>query len=531
MRTRPDIYIPGITAPTYVQKLTEQFPFALAVCGAVGVLLATLFPFDFYNYPVNDFVWDLSRHTLGNKIYDFLTNVILFIPFGLGVAGRYMRGGFGRRNGSVVMAVVLGLGLSVFVEMTQRYLPQRDASLVDLISNTTGALIGGLVVWRWGEMLMQGLPRWMSDELDRPSAKKVGAGLLIWLVWPLGLAVVYAGSLALNNWDPTAKVAIGNEADGGRQWHGKVDHLHVISRAVTKDEVARVFAGEAVEGVAGDRLEASYVLRGEHGYADRSEKQPPLAWQPDVTVDESGLPILTFGHWLLSTDTPRELTRAIRDAQAFTILTAAASADLFQSNDPRIATLSRSVYSRNVSLAQNEADLVIRIRNGVTGGNGSEPQFLVTDVFTDSAMHQIAVTYDRGDMRAYVDGVERAYQVKMTPAVAIVWGMFPRPAWALRMTAAPTRLHEWILYCVVFIPAAILTAVLSTLVGHRRRPWVFVAGVLLPPVVLQGVFYGLYQVPFVGWAAGGTMLLSVVVGVVALLRLKTWRRMVVSERV
>jgi VanZ family protein len=533
MRARTDIYIPGVTAPTYVQKLAEQIPMTLAVAGLVGVLLATLFPMDFYPHRIHDFVWDVTRHVWADKIYDFVTNVLMFVPFGLGVAARFMRGGFRRRNWAVLVAGVCGLALSGLVETLQLYLPRRDPSLVDLISNTSGALVGGIIVRQWGEMAMQKLPKALADELERPSPTKIGWLLAIWLAWPMGLAVYYTGSLSLDEWDPTMRLAVGNETDGGRFWAGRVAEAHIVSRALSGEEIGRVFGGAPLADVAGDRLEASYTFRGQkEEYPDATGKQPPIAWPSDQepSLDETGIAQFNDHRWLVAGEPALELTRTIRDSEAFTVFTTAGTDDPFQTNDPRILSLARSVMSRNLTLAQNEADLVIRIRNGITGENGSEPQFLVPDVFTDTDLHRIAVTYDRGRLSTYVDSAERTQSLKMTPAVAMVWGSFPRPAWGLRTGHAPTRAHEWILYGLVFIPAAILTALQSTLIRHSRRLWLFVAGILIPPIALQALFALLYHQPFDYLAAALTTLLSLTVGAITLLRLKAWRSIIVSER-
>jgi VanZ family protein len=41
-----------------------------------------------------------------------------------------------------VMAVAIGMGLSLVVELTQAYLPARDSSLTDWLNNSLGTMLG-----------------------------------------------------------------------------------------------------------------------------------------------------------------------------------------------------------------------------------------------------------------------------------------------------------------------------------------------------------------------------------------------------
>src|SRR5690606_27853627 len=156
------------------------------------------------------------------------------------------------------LATLVGAGMSFGVEMLQLHLPERDPSLIDLITNTTGALIGGLLVrWR-GEWAMQQLPPRTANEVERPSARLFGTLLARWTARPLVLAGAHLGALSLDDWDPSARLAVGNEISDPREWDGSVTELHFASRALTIDEIARLFAGDPIDAIAGDDLQASY---------------------------------------------------------------------------------------------------------------------------------------------------------------------------------------------------------------------------------------------------------------------------------
>ena len=73
---------------------------------------------------------------------DAVVNVLGFTPFGFFVFGWFkIRGRWNR--GRLALLVVLGGGLvSLAIEMTQAFLPTRDSSLLDVICNAAGALLG-----------------------------------------------------------------------------------------------------------------------------------------------------------------------------------------------------------------------------------------------------------------------------------------------------------------------------------------------------------------------------------------------------
>ncbi|HLG05720.1 MAG TPA: VanZ family protein [Gemmatimonadales bacterium] len=74
-------------------------------------------------------------------ITDILLNVVLFIPLGIGLGLLGVRGAAAGMAGAIV---------SVAIEAAQLYwIPNRDASIHDVVSNALGAALGALVVVGW----------------------------------------------------------------------------------------------------------------------------------------------------------------------------------------------------------------------------------------------------------------------------------------------------------------------------------------------------------------------------------------------
>ncbi len=113
--------------------------------------------------------------------FDLAVNVIGYVPLGaLAVLAMYprLRGG-----AAILFASVAGMLLAMLLEAVQSYLPSRVPSNLDLMTNTSGMLIGALV----GEALrspvleqsrLRELRRaWFSEQASR--------GLIVVSLWPL----------------------------------------------------------------------------------------------------------------------------------------------------------------------------------------------------------------------------------------------------------------------------------------------------------------------------------------------------------
>jgi len=80
---------------------------------------------------------------------DIAVNLLLFAPLGFGLAGVVRTKGFSAVK-TVLIALALGLGLSLTVETLQCFVPGRDASLLDVATNSISS-IAGAAWFNWVE--------------------------------------------------------------------------------------------------------------------------------------------------------------------------------------------------------------------------------------------------------------------------------------------------------------------------------------------------------------------------------------------
>lgn len=98
---------------------------------ALSIVLLTLNPFAFEAFKASEFwVWRFS-------LEDFSRNILLFFPFGLLLRHSY--------RGPHKTAFLIGLLLSICVEVGQLFIVERTSNVVDLISNASGALLGSIL--------------------------------------------------------------------------------------------------------------------------------------------------------------------------------------------------------------------------------------------------------------------------------------------------------------------------------------------------------------------------------------------------
>jgi VanZ family protein len=122
---------------------SSHLPHTLALLYALAIAYTSLQPFgDWIAPPTDASFWLFSSGRARWLRFDVAANVIAYLPLGAFVALIPRRAAPAIR---VALGVAAGFAMSFAMESLQAWMPPRDANLVDLVSNTAGALAGAAI--------------------------------------------------------------------------------------------------------------------------------------------------------------------------------------------------------------------------------------------------------------------------------------------------------------------------------------------------------------------------------------------------
>ncbi|NOT00698.1 MAG: VanZ family protein [Phycisphaerales bacterium] len=374
------------------------------VVAAMAVTLGSLVPYlpPDRDVPAPATVWDALRLPPGEiSRREVAVHLASFFAIGLLLNWNVIRR-FGRGATWITLAVVLAFAF--FLEWMQGLTQTRHTGWIDVVVNTAGAGGGAIVAaltYRRRDGWRAVFVKW--DRRFAIAVINVGNVALM-----VALVRVHTGA-TLNNWDDEYPLVLANEATGDRPWHGTIAGLAIYDRALSRDEVADRSRRPFNDAAARADAVALYDFSGtpETAWTNRAATPMTLNWtvpdSPASAFDGRGLAV--GGSTLIRTDMPPvEVYESVRTSRAFTIDTSVLPANMNQDGPARIVSLSVDPYHRNVTLSQSGAEIDLRVRTPRTGPNGYLIPMRTTGEVLARGWHQIAVVYDRGAVRLYVDG-------------------------------------------------------------------------------------------------------------------------------
>lgn len=107
------------------------------------IVYGGLYPFSGWTASEDTFAFLSAWNIKALSLPDVVVNSLIYLPLGAGIRLATARW---RLVVSVLLATLIGGALSLSIETFQSHLPQRVPSLSDFILNTSGSLLGALLV-------------------------------------------------------------------------------------------------------------------------------------------------------------------------------------------------------------------------------------------------------------------------------------------------------------------------------------------------------------------------------------------------
>jgi glycopeptide antibiotics resistance protein len=125
---------------------------------------------------------------------DWVANLLLFIPLTFSWMGALSAGGGRLRGAFAALALIpAAILLSLGIEFTQLFFPQRTVSQNDILAESLGGLIGVLVWWGTGSRFVDWMLSWQHTHARAALAERLAwvylAGVLVYNVLPLDLTL------------------------------------------------------------------------------------------------------------------------------------------------------------------------------------------------------------------------------------------------------------------------------------------------------------------------------------------------------
>jgi glycopeptide antibiotics resistance protein len=476
-------------------KLHQYVGLLVLIAGLLIILYLTLRPFTFQFHPFTISNYIAGYDILPSSFADFPHNILLFTPFGFGMAAVLNHSGC---SGRCIRITVLSSGflLTLSVESLQHFINGRQPSVADLIANTLGALAGLACFHLWQNRKMTA--DWIREFLRVPRRALVGLAIYVLLLLLLALGLSFATDPY--NWNENYMMMLGNERTGDRQWLGSVQNLVILNRALKGAEARRLLTNPAESALMIDEgLLAYYPLTGYSIEPDLTGNQPDLIWQSaDKIETEKGVVKFDRESWLETESPVKDLTERLQEASGISVRLSVATAQLEQKGPARILSISEDPHLRNLTFGQEGKDLVVRYRSILTGRNGTQPQIVFPDFFVNSEPIDLLITFNGLTMDLINSRLENNQSIELVPGVAFYYGfmhIFLGDEFSDDQAPA-VAINDWtyrlLFYSFVLLPFGIFLSLRSiTTWPWKYRLILVILSLLVVPVLLEIAFvYG-----------------------------------------
>ena len=486
--------------PPCSSSWSNRFLFA----AMAGILFLTLFPFRFdfqTKLAGNASPFLLGHGTKASGLMDAFLNVLLFIPFGFGLAEK-LRERKISRSFSLLMVFAAGAILSYAIEITQIYIPMRDSGWEDVYTNSAGSVVGLFLYELLGRRIIDFLSRLQMALRSWLTLRRTAVLLSVYFLLGFAISAVMQEKTRPSNWEPDTFLVVGNEATGQNPWQGSIQKLQIADQA-TPEAVAIHLTGSEASPEAPIPWRADYDFSSPTPFQDSKGFLPGLSWTPAAPLASNPTELALDGKsWLTSRSHVADLVDDIRKTNQFSVHIICAAAQP-RSGDGHIVSLSRSPWFADLTLRQEESNLVFWFRSPLSIRRAILAWY-VPNVFTDSQVRNILYSYDGADLSLYINGKKNEHPYRLGPGTDMA---------RLIEKVHATELEGYydIYYVLVFFPAGIILGltVRSPFRSNLSILLPLILGFVLPVALLESILVSVSGRPVSIWNLFLSFLLSV----------------------
>ncbi len=463
---------------------SKSWGYLLLAASLFCIFIATLSPFELVTPEGFSVSYIIEKFNFGSSLKDYWQNILLFIPLGISL---FIITANKHRNIWLILIVccLVSAVISTAIELTQLFLPTRVSNLTDIIFNTCGGCVGG-IIYLWRKNIIQFFAGILTGNRHKLSLKSLLTAIAIYCSIVILAIWVLLNSINLLNWDDDYYLAIGNEVTGDRPWHGSINSVYICDRALNQSEVIQAFEDRNSFLSPLSSLITSFSFTDlQEYYQDKNQNTPDLKLskspQAEIKGDKNkqtedniiyqnlGI-LLNKNQWLKTKDSAVFLNKRLKQTNEFSFFLTVASRDLQQTGPARIISLADSTIAQNIIIGQSEKNLSLRLRTPTTGSSANQPHFVVPNVFDNYGFHQILVTFADKKLSAYIDYPKNLYSFKFdvynSSLSYLPWN---RPGWNINLAEFNNLKYKLGFCIVVFSPLAILIYYLISLqLGQLR---------------------------------------------------------------
>jgi VanZ like family len=453
------------------------------IAGAVGILFLTLYPFEFLSHPKgigNASPFLLGAGGKGGRAMDSFLNVLLFIPFGFGLAMKLRSRGKSWRS-ALLYTWLTGALLSYGIEFLQLYIPARDSGWEDVFTNSTGAAVGCAASFLLANWLFKALSGWETAVKSWLSPRRMAVILLMYFTAWFLVSIALEKETRFDDWSADCFLVVGNDTTGRHPWKGEVSQLEIWNHALPTDAAQNLTGGD--DPASSDDPLVRFDFSVTPPRQDNARLVIPFSVPPDGArqPSEDWNPADRFS-WGTSTAPVVDLVNSVKRTNQFSIRLVLRPAEGYDSSG-RILSISQPSGLSDLYVRQENTNLVFWFRNALSVRRPTLG-WSIPHLLAANRVRDILFSYDGNYIRFYLDGKE-LQKHSMGPGATLA---------SLFWHAKQAELNGYrdFYYAAVFFPAGgLLGIALTRPAGRPFGLWaLLVFTALLAPLLLERILMG-----------------------------------------